>query len=299
VHLAGDEVKRFYTIWFPLLHYVNQQQKLIPEFPDHWGNASVDTQDAAKLRDALWADDALRDAFVTENPANLSTADLALVASWKHRVTGDFYVFRYLKKHTVLLSAEAPARAFGVLGLVSPIEEILGPYLPILVKAVLLPFEDRIIYDSLLSSYPVHFGGGYRSSLKDTYRDIQEREGIIASLPPYTQDSDLTSTRQRIQAGNSKVLAAFQKALGQAGLSPKMMAEHTINIAAFAQDFLLAQTQPGLLLDLTTQQIEACLKATSGNVNLVSFKRFVRFLRDTGRMDYGQAEDLLDFLKRQ
>ncbi len=299
MHLTSDEVKRFYMIWFPLLHYVNQQRKLVREFPDHWGTTSVDTQDAVKLRDALWSDDTLREGFITDNPASLSTGDLALVESWSHRVAGDFYVFRYLKKHTVFLSSESPTQAYGVLGLVSPIEEILGPYLPILIKAVLLPFEDRIIYDSLLSSYSIHFGGGYRRSLKDTYRHIQEREGIITSLPPRAGDSDPETVRETIQAKNRKILTAFQKALGQAGLSPKMMEEHAANIAAFAQDFLLVQTPPGLLLDIDHAQVKAYLKSAPGNVNVVSFKRFVRFLRDTDRMDYEQADDLLELLKRR
>jgi hypothetical protein len=299
MHLASDEVQRFYTIWFPLLRYVNQKRKLIPAFLDRDDDASVDIQDAVTLRDALWADDSLREAFIADNPANLSTDDLALVASWRHRIAGDFYVFRYLKKYTVFLSGESPVRAYGVLGLVSPIEEILGPYLPILVKAVLLPFEGRIIYDSLLSSYSIYFGGGYRSSLKDSYRNIQEREGIITSLPPHAGGSEPETVRKSIQAKNRTILTAFQKTLGQTGLSPKMMEEHTANIAAFAQEFLLAQTPPALLLDITLAQVEAYLESAPGAVNPVSFKRFARFLRDTGRIDYNRAEDLLDFLKRQ
>ncbi len=298
MHLSIDETQRFYTIWFPLLHYVNQQQKLIPDFPAQYGDASVDPQDAITLREALWADDALREGFIAENPANLSADDLALVDSWKHRVAGNFYIFRYLKKHTVFLSSESPTRAFGVLGLVSPIEEIIGPYLPILIKTVLLPFEDRIIYDSLFSSYPIHFGGGYRRSLKEGYNRIQEREGIITTLLPYAERGDPAAVKQHVQEKNKKLLVAFQKELGKSGLSPKMMEEHTAAIAAFA-DFLLTQTPPAYLLDTDRAQVKAYIGSTSGKANLISFKRFARFLRDTDRMDYGEAEDLLDFLKRQ
>ena len=57
MYLTDEEVKRFYSIWFPLLHYVNQQRKLLPRFPEKWVDAHVDPQDAVKLRDALWADD--------------------------------------------------------------------------------------------------------------------------------------------------------------------------------------------------------------------------------------------------
>ncbi|MBN1680487.1 MAG: hypothetical protein JW966_09355 [Anaerolineae bacterium] len=299
MHLSQDEALRFYTIWFPLLYYVNQQQELIPEFPSEYGDASVEPQNAVTLREALWADDSLREGFIAENPANLSADDLALVDSWQHRVTGDFYIFRYLKKHTVLLSSESPMRAFGVHGLVSPIEEIIGPYLPILIKTVLLPFEDRIIYDSLFSSYSIHFGGGYRSSLKDGYNRIQEREGLITTLPPYAERSDPAAEKKHVQEKNKKLLTAFQKELGKAGLSPKMMEEHTAAIAAFAENFLLAQTPPAYLLDTNRAHVEAYMKATSSKANLVSFKRFARFLRDTDRVYYEDAEELLDFLKRQ
>jgi hypothetical protein len=298
MHLSSDETQRFYTIWFPLLYYVNQQQKLISEFPAEYGDASVHPEDAIALREALWADDSLRERFIAENPANLSAEDLALVDSWQHRVTGDFYIFRYLKKHTVFLSFESPMRAFGVLGLVSPIEEIIGPYLPILIKTVLLPFGDRIIYDSLFSSYPIHFGGGIRRSRKEGYNRIQEREGIITTLPPFAERSDPAAEKKHVQDKNKKLLTAFQKDLGKSGLSIKMMEEHTATIAAFA-DFLLTQTPPGYLLDTDRAQVATYLESVSGKVNVVSFKRFARFLRDTDRVYYEDAEELLDFLKRQ
>ena len=163
----------------------------------------------------------LREAFITHNPANLSADDLALVDSWKYRVVGDFYVFRYLKKHTVFLSNESPMRAYGVLGIVSPIEEILGPYLPILVQAVLLPFGDRIIYDSLLSSYSIYFGGGWRGSLKDAYRQIQEREGIITSLIPDAGARSPETVKKHVQGQNRKILTAFPEIIRTGRLKPQ------------------------------------------------------------------------------
>lgn len=118
-------------------------------------------------------------------------------------------------------------------------------------------------------------------------------------LPPHAEDNDAVKVRKSIQAQNRKILTAFQKSLGQVGLSPRMMEEHTANIAAFANEFLLAQIPPILLLDIDRAQLGAWLEGAPGNVNVVSFRRFVRFLRDTARMDYIQAEDLLSLLKSQ
>jgi hypothetical protein len=297
MHLPSHEVERFYRIWFPLLYYINQQRHLVDTFPSTWGNASVEPSAAITLRDALWADDSLREAFIAQNPAKLSPVDLALVASWQYRVAGKFFVIRYLKKYTVFLSGEKSAQAYAVLGLVSPIEEIIGPYLPIYVNAVLLPFEGKIIYDSLLVPYNVSFGGGIRRDLNDSYRNVQEHEGIITTLTP-DDEVDLDDLRKAVQARNKKILLAFQKELGQSGLSPKMMEQHRDTIATFAQASLLDEDPPRALLDLTIDDVETYLDSTK-KANPVSFKRFVQFLRNTERMEYEQAESILEVFKHR
>ena len=85
----------------------------------------------------LRADDSIRESFIAENPYRFPLADLDIVASWQYRVAGNFFVFRHLKKYAVFLQDSPSARAYGVLGLTSPLEQIVGPYLPVLVQAVL------------------------------------------------------------------------------------------------------------------------------------------------------------------
>lgn len=180
--LEPEEVEQFYRVWFPLLYYVNQQRKLLKSFPASWQalDKAIAPSKVFKLRNALWADDVLREAFIEQNPAGLAPDDLALVASWKHRIEGRFFVFRYLKKYAVFLSDHSPVRAYGVLGLVSSIEEVVGgPYLPVYVEAVLLPFKNRIVYDSLIAPFPVAFGSGIQAELAHSYRLAQEGTGII------------------------------------------------------------------------------------------------------------------------
>lgn len=295
MHLSTSEIERFYRIWFPLLHYVNQQRQLVDYFPARWGTESVDTSVARTLRDELWTDDLLREAFIAENPAGLSPLDLALVASWKNRIAGDFFIIRHLKKYTVFLLGGQPTRAYGVLGLVSPLEDVIGTYLPVYVKAVLLPFEGRIIYDSLLSSYNVAFGGGIRRGLNDDFRKVQEHEGIITTLTPDAH-ADTADRGKHIQARNKRILLAFQTEMGKSGLSPKMMEQHRQAIASFAQEYLLDENPPRGLADLTINDVKAYLNGDR-DAHPVSLKRFVRFLRDTDRLDYEQAVSILEILK--
>ena len=45
-----------------------------------------------------------------------------------------------------------------------------------MVKATLLPYRDRIIYDGLLSPYRIFFGPGIRGDINGTYSRLKERE---------------------------------------------------------------------------------------------------------------------------
>lgn len=298
MQLPPEQVKRFYDIWFELLHYVHEQRNLAPNFPDTPTEMSISPDDALQLRNALWADNALLESFIAANPAGLPSADLALVASWKYRVDGKFFLVRHLKKYSVFLSEQPAAHAYGVLGLVSPIEDVVMYPLPVYIHAVLLPFEGQITYDTLLEPYSITFGPGIRSSLNDAYRNTQEREGIVTTLEPAGVPTDLHEVRKGIITRNAKILGAFRKDIARRGLSNAMIEKHASNIDTFAQNYLLAQNPPLGLLDVSPADVQAYLHTSENETLKTSFKRYVRFLDETARMDnYEQIKSLYAVLK--
>lgn len=294
MQLSAQDTERFYRIWWPLLRYVNAQRHIVPDLPAVPGKATISSQEAHQIRKVLWKSDDLREAFIAQNPADLPAADLAMVASWGDRVAGQFFIFRHLKKYTVFLTEEEPPQAYGVLGLASPIQEVIPWALPVLVEAVLLPFEDKIIYDSLLVPYPVTFGSGIRRRLNDAYRTVQERGGVITTLQPRRSED----TQQAIGSGNQKILAAFRKDLAASGLSIKMIEHHASTIEAFNESYLLAQEPPRSLLDFNSKDLQTYLETQGKNADSVSFKRLVRFLENTGRIDWGVAQVMQSYLKQ-
>jgi hypothetical protein len=71
------------------------------------------------------------------------------------------------------------------LGLYDALEEIIHKSrLPMYVRAVLLPFKDRIIYDGLFQSANVFFGGNITAELKEVYLSAKQNGEIIESLEP-------------------------------------------------------------------------------------------------------------------
>lgn len=297
MRLPPAETERFYRIWFALLHYINDHLHLVPSFPATPGTETVSPAVIVRVRDALWAHDGLRERFITDNPTHLPPADLALVASWQHRLDDTFIIFRSLSHYTIFLSQTAPEHAYGVLGLVSTIEETVPLPLPVYSRAVLLPWGHQIIYDSLLNAYNVLIGPGIRGELQDLYRNLQEREGIITSLLPEDQESSPDKARSDITTRNRKVLTAFRRELAKSGLSQQTVERHVERLADFAQMALLEQEPSRGLLDLTSGDLEHYLRGHADPAALTSFKRFVRFLLNTGRIDYEVGEVLSDRLK--
>ncbi len=199
MNLATEDARLFFKLFFPLLAYANHQLKVFPNVNTADGTRKAGSQKVVTIRDALYAHPELLDQFVAANPEGFTQEELSLVASWKYRVSGDFYVMRYLKKYPVLMSAEMPVHLYGVLGLYDPIAVLVRHQpLPVLLCTTVLPFRGRIIRDGLVSVYTLAFGKGIRTDLDATYQRLKRKEGIIEQLVgPEGEPQQSTSLKPR------------------------------------------------------------------------------------------------------
>ena len=182
--LSHEEGRLFFKLYPALMCYASKKLKGVKEIPADFAQyLTVEPERLLKVRDAIHAHKRLIDDFVKENPANLALNELVIVADWKNAVVGSFYIFRYLTNYTIFLVDRSPPKAYGVIAVADPFQEIIGQNLPVLTQAVLLPFKGKIINDGLLFSYPISFGPGIRRRLKETFKRAKENYGIITSLP--------------------------------------------------------------------------------------------------------------------
>lgn len=182
--LPAHELDLFFKLHASLMCFVNQRLRVVPDkvaAPEEFVDLPIEAR--LKVRDALNANLGVIESFAAENPAHLLDDELAIVRSWRHLVTGKFYVLPELKMCAVFLSATSPAIAYGVLALSQPFTDLIGPYRPMLTQAVLLPFKGMIVYDGLISSYNMSFGPGVRRTLNEDFKQARARHGIVTSLP--------------------------------------------------------------------------------------------------------------------
>ena len=183
MNLAPEDARLFFKLFLALLAYTNRQLKVVENvstIDDIRKLGQAGTASIMKIHDALYAHPKLFDQFIADNPDGFSPEELNLIASWKHRISGEFYLMRYLKKYAVFMPAKKSDHLYGVLGLFDPIEVVVrGQPLPVLLKATLLPLKGQIIYDGLVAPYTVLFGKGIRTDLDATFRRLKQKEGIV------------------------------------------------------------------------------------------------------------------------
>lgn len=299
--LPKVQVDRFYEIWRPLLNFANEVLKVVPNLSGEGPKDSIDVNLAVKVRNALWENETVLNQFIEMNPAGLSPEDLDIVASWKYHRQGRFFVFKVLKKHAIFISEEKRTDIFAVKGLYSPFDAMLGPYLPRLVETVLLPFGEDIIVDGLLQSYNLTFGPGIRGNLKEVYDDAKERGAIITTLLPGHSHTTRESLVGEAETTNSKVLEAFSKHQYKSGRSPKTAERDITMVEQFSRALLVQEPEPVSLrnfgIEALNKFLEQLPEAERKTASL-SVKRFISFERDTSRLDWDEAENMLDLLKR-
>lgn len=186
MQLTEPEIKLFSKLYHALLLYVAQQTHQVKNVSLRGEIGQIPYEKLSEVREALYERISLIDSFVAENPLGLSDDELNIVSGWKTYVKGTFYVVRYLKAHAIFLSGDTVAKAYGVRGLYSSFEEVIGPHLPVMVDAILLPFQSKIVYDGLVAPHSITFGSGIRRSLNRAY---QKAKAQFASSPAWTRNS--------------------------------------------------------------------------------------------------------------
>ncbi len=183
MNLSTEDTQLFFKLFFALLVYANRELNVVPAVSNADDIRQVGVQGAQKIRDALYKHAELLDRFADENPEGFSPEELQILEAWKQRVSGEFYLMRYLKKYAVFMSTKRTNHLYGVVGLYDSFETVLsGQPLPVALKTTLLPFKGRIIYDGIVAPYSVLFGPGIRADLDATYKQLKEKEGIIEQL---------------------------------------------------------------------------------------------------------------------
>ena len=189
--LSEQDVALFYKLYHSLIIYFSKRKIILNGLNELADIKKFPIEEIFKIRNQLYNEPKYIELFASENPMNFSSDELDIIKSWRYFIKDQFYIFRHLKNYSIFLQPQEETKAYGVVALTSSFEDMVGPWVPVMVETVLLPFKDRIIYDSLFHRYSISFGGNIRASMNDWYQKAKAKYGIITSLP---SDSDKIKT---------------------------------------------------------------------------------------------------------
>lgn len=179
--LDKKDIDLYYRLHWSLLFYVNQKYRVIEELNEpilkHENPEKV-----MELYEKLFSHLELIDSFAVENPLKFNHDELDIIKSWKNYVKDRFLIVAHLKEYSVFMTAGKDKKAYGVLGLIDNIEDVVPPLMPLYVETILFPFKGRIIYCGLMNTYNIQIGRNMRLGIQAEYQQAKRKFGIITSL---------------------------------------------------------------------------------------------------------------------
>lgn len=133
-----------------------------------------------KCREALLADDNIYDQYIAIYKNQLTTEQVAVVSGFKKKICGTFVILKCLAKHAIFLDTNCK-KYYAVTALGDPFINFY-PRFPVFVKAVLLPFNNKIIYDGFLENYNINLGRNMANNMIEDYKLAKQNNQIITNL---------------------------------------------------------------------------------------------------------------------
>lgn len=158
MHLSDAQAARFFDLLDSLTVYANAAygvtdlDRLLP-------GGRFDPQERAAVHEKIWADPTIIDDYIENNPLGLPPRELAQMHRWKQRLTGPELLLGFDEKGRALFSLGD--RRVAVQGISREITEVIVERPPTIAYVTLLPFDDVIVYDSLVMPMPADFGPGF------------------------------------------------------------------------------------------------------------------------------------------
>ena len=217
--VTANEADFFFRLMGRLHFYANRKLAVLPRIGSVEELTRLPLAERIKIRDALWGNPALIEAYTRENPDGLREEEIETVRKWMDFTAGTFWMLRQLKQGAIFIGAGG--LMYSVLAIRDSFEEVLrGRPLPVIVDTVLLPFQGRIVYDGFMSPHGIGVGGGMRRAMNEAYMSAKQNGRMIASLPPEPYDRADAQTAERSAELRGRIRTVVDSVGGFKGHTP-------------------------------------------------------------------------------
>ena len=167
--LGEKESKLFYKLYFALLEFTNQKYKINPNYKIYKQHG-INPQEITDIIDMFWKNKNLIILeFCIVNPYKFTKEEIKLLDGFKKGIHDSFVLVQYERDYTLLMK---DGKIYMVKGLNDNIDNIITyDKLPCFVETSLIEFNGNIVYDGIISSFPVKFGMNFIKTVEKEYKE--------------------------------------------------------------------------------------------------------------------------------
>ena len=167
--LGEKKSKLFYKLYFALLEFTNQKYKINPNYKIYKQHG-INPQEITNIIDMFWKNkDLIILEFCIDNPYKFTKEEIKLLDGFKKGIHDSFVLVQYERDYTLLMKN---GKIYMVKGLNDNIDNIITyDKLPCFVETSLIEFNGNIVYDGIISSFPVKFGMNFIKTVEKEYNE--------------------------------------------------------------------------------------------------------------------------------
>lgn len=171
----------FFALRNLLLDYTNQKYNINKKLRNFDDICDAESEELIDIRDKLWENPNIIKNYLKENPNKLNEELISIIKSWNEKkINKEFVLYKYEDEYTLFID---DYNIYYVKGLKVRIRDMIPEQkLPMIVKTVLLPLKDQIIYDSYVEQYNMAVGNNLRKVWDDNYKKLLKENKIKFKL---------------------------------------------------------------------------------------------------------------------
>lgn len=176
-----EEGMNFFVLRNFLFHYTNQKFNINNDLENIKDIFDAEPEEMIEIREKLWSDKNIIIEYILKNPDNLDNENISRIRNWnENKIKKDFILYKYDKEYTILMDGNY---IYYVKGLKESIRNMIPEnILPIFVDTVLLPLNDKIIYDSYINRFNVSFGKEFKAECDRNFKILLKQNKVKYKL---------------------------------------------------------------------------------------------------------------------
>jgi hypothetical protein len=181
--LQPKEYNDYLEVHHKLMYYTGKKHNILPTGTSLKDFAEFPLENKFECREYFNEYPDLLEEFIKENQGKLSSLQMKILNGFRSRIMSDYFIIlKCLKKHAIFIDSENK-KVYGVKGLSNPLNDFFDDF-PVIVRATLLPFNGKIIYDGFLQSYETYLGPNMTWEYNEIYKEAKNNGQIITSMDP-------------------------------------------------------------------------------------------------------------------